>query len=93
MAGKKLNICWSLKMMAAISRPHLITRRVTLTMCGWESVLSLMLSFPETSVVGDTIVEKLLRKIGLRPEVINEPVQHLCVCIFSIQYNKTKTAY
>lgn len=52
-----------------------------------------MLSFPETSVFGQPIVEKLLRKIRLRPEVINEPVQHLYIYPFYIQYNKTKAVY
>ena len=37
---------------------------------------SLTVSFLETSVVGEPIVEKLLRKIGLRPELINEAMKH-----------------
>lgn len=35
-----------------------------------------MVSFLATSVVVELIFEKLLRKIGLRPEVINEPLKH-----------------
>lgn len=41
-----------------------------------------MVNFLETSLVGKPIVEKLLRKIGLRPEVIKEPVKHLCIYLF-----------
>lgn len=39
----------------------------------------LMLNFPETSVVGESVIEKLLRKMGLKPEVINEHMKHLYI--------------
>ena len=39
-------------------------------------MLSLMVSFLETSVVGEPVVEKLFGKIGLRTEVVNEPMKH-----------------
>jgi hypothetical protein len=48
-----------------------------------------MVSFLETSVVGEPIVEKLLRKIGLRPEIINEAMKH-STSIYFLTFNTIK---
>lgn len=50
---------------------------------------SLMVSFLETSVVGEPIVEKLLRKIGLRPEIINKAMKH-STSIYFLTFNTIK---
>lgn len=50
---------------------------------------SLMVSFLETSVVGEPIVEKLLRKIGLSPEIINEVMKHY-TSIYFLTFNTIK---
>ena len=56
-------------------------------------MLSLMVSVLEVSAAGETIAEKLLRKIRLRPEVINESTKHHTSIFLNLQYNKTKAAY